>query len=72
MTEAEIALAHAKDDHELIRTRVLRKLLLSVDLLNEGLLAIKRDQPKIHVMIDHSERVMDDLRKEIALLQNCR
>lgn len=61
--------AHLRDDIELLRTRVLRRLKADVDLLELGLEALRRPEPKVHVMMDSAERVADALRKEIKNLQ---
>lgn len=66
-TETEAA--HLRDDVELLRTRVLRRLKADVDLLELGLEALRRPEPKVHVMMDSAERVADALRKELKNLQ---
>ncbi len=67
--DAEAALSHARDDYERLRTRVLRRLIREVELLDEGMLAIKREPPKLHVMTDHGDRALSGLREEIKALQ---
>jgi hypothetical protein len=67
--DAEAAQSHARDDYERLRTRVLRRLTREVELLDEGILAIKRDPPKLHVMADHGDRALSGLREEIKALQ---
>jgi len=67
--DADAALSHAKDDYERLRTRVLRRLTREVELLDEGMLAIKREPPKLHVMTDHGDRALTGLREEIKSLQ---
>lgn len=67
--DAEAALAHARDSYERLRTRVLRRLSRDVELLDEGMLAIRREPPKLHVMTDHGERALSGLREEIRTLQ---
>lgn len=66
-TETEAA--HLRNDLELQRTRLLRRLKSDVRLLEEGLQALTRPEPKVHVMVDHAERVTDALRQEIKNLQ---
>lgn len=66
--DAEAALSHARDDYERLRTRVLRRLIREVELLDEGMLAIKREPPKVHVMTDHGDRALSGLREEIKAL----
>jgi hypothetical protein len=61
--------AHLRDDLERQRTRVLRRLKSDLHLLEEGLQALGRPEPKVHVMVDHAERIGDALRQEIKNLQ---
>ena len=68
-SSAETEAAHIRDDLEQMRTRVLRRLKADVDLLELGLEALRRSEPKVHVMMDSAERVTDALRKEVKNLQ---
>lgn len=61
---------HLQDDYEQLRSRVLRRLKAEVSLLDEGLHALRREDPKLHVVEDHAERVMDGLKKEIKELES--
>lgn len=61
---------HLRDDYEQLRSRVLRRLKAEVSLLDEGLHALRREDPKLHVVEDHAERVMDGLKKEIKELES--
>ena len=54
--------AHLKDDYEQMRGQVLRRLRDELALLDEGLHALKRNPPKVHVMIDHAERAIEGLK----------
>ncbi len=65
----ETEAAHLRDDIELLRTRVMRRLKADVDLLELGMEALRRPEPKVHVMMDSAERVADALRKEVKNLQ---
>ena len=69
--QREIALkeAHLRDDKELMRTRLLRRLSDDVAFLEGGLDALRHPQPKIHVMEDRAQRVADALREEIRKLE---
>ncbi|MDD9856098.1 MAG: hypothetical protein OXU88_07970 [Gammaproteobacteria bacterium] len=60
---------HLKDDREQLRGRVLRCLNREISLLDEGLRALKRESPRVHVMIDHAERAIDGLKREIEHLR---
>ena len=59
---------HLQDDKEQLRTRLLRRLKAEVSLLDEGLHALRRDPPKVHVMEDHAERALEGIKKEIKEL----
>jgi chromosome segregation ATPase len=58
-------LAHARSELEDLRGRVVRKMREEVSLLDEGLRALRRDPPRIHVMEDHAERAIDGLKRGI-------
>jgi len=60
---------HLKDDIERLRGRILRCLKREISLLDEGLRALKRESPRVHVMIDHAERAIDGLKREIEQLR---
>lgn len=55
--------AHWRDDYERLRGRALRRLSDESSLLEEGLHALRRDPPRIGVMIDHAERAIEGLRR---------
>lgn len=61
--------SHRIDDYEKLRGRVLHRLVEELRLLDEGLHAIKRDPPKVHVMVDHAERAIDNLKQEVDRLR---
>ena len=61
--------AHLRDENEQMRGRIVRRLREEVALLNEGLHALRRDPPKVHVMEDHAERAIDRLKREWARLK---
>jgi len=64
------ARVHLGDDKEQLRARLLRRLKTEATLLEEGLHALRRNPPKIHVMDDHAERVLDGLYTEIKELES--
>lgn len=64
----ETAKVRLKDDYEELRGRVLHRLKDELLLLDEGLHALRRDPPKVHVMVDHAERAIDGLRREMERL----
>ncbi len=61
--------AHLKNDYEQLRGRVLRRLKDELSLLDEGLHALRREPPKVHVMVDHAERAVDGLKREMERLR---
>jgi len=67
--EYEDQKAYLRSDYEELRGRVLHRLRQEVTLLDEGLHALRRQPPKVHVMEDHAERAIDGLKKEIARIK---
>lgn len=61
--------AHLGDDREQLRSNMVRRLKREVSLLTEGLQALRRDPPKIRVMDDHAERVLEGLHAAIKELK---
>ena len=61
--------AHSKNEYEQLRGQILRRLRTELTLLDEGLQALRLEPPKIHVTIDHIERVIDALKREIDRLR---
>ncbi len=66
----EADMIHAANDLEQLRSRVVRAIESEVDLLQEGLAALRRDPPKTHVMDDHAERAINGLRAAINSLND--
>lgn len=65
----ETQAAHLRDDLEQLRSRLLRRLVTDVDMLGVGLSAIQTPEPRIHVIRDRVERVVDALQVEINKLR---
>ncbi|MBI4692735.1 MAG: hypothetical protein HY749_01795 [Gammaproteobacteria bacterium] len=61
--------AHLRNDYEVLRGRILRRLRQEVSLLDEGLHALRKQPPKVHVMDDHAERAIDGLKNEIERIK---
>ena len=59
-----------KNQLEDLRVRNLRLLQSSVELLADGLTAIGRSEPKVNVMKDHAQRVLDGLNIELERLRD--
>lgn len=66
--EGSIKEKNARDDFERWRTRLVRTLKDATDLLNNGLVAIRRHPPHIDVIDDHVQRVFDSLTSHIKAL----
>ena len=62
-------LAHLRDDFEQLRTRMLRRLVGDVEQLEVGLSALRGTEPRVHVIQDRVERVVDALRLEVNKLK---
>ena len=60
---------YLKDDYEKLRGRVMRCLKDELSLLNDGLHALRREPPKVYVMVDHAERAIDGLKREMERLR---
>ena len=57
-----------RDGYEKLRGRLIGRLKAELSLLVDGLEALRRDPPKVHVMLDHADRAIDDLRSELERL----
>lgn len=60
---------HLGDDREHLRSNVVRRLKREVSLLTEGLQALRKDPPKVRVMDDHAERVLEGFQTAIRELE---
>ena len=56
--------ARWRDNYETLKGRTLNRLIEESSLLEEGLHALKREPPKVRVMIDHAERAIEGLKRE--------
>lgn len=61
--------SHLGDDFEHMRSNVVRCLKREVSLLTEGLQALRKDPPKVRVMDDHAERVLEGLQAAMKDLE---
>ena len=62
-------IAHGHAEYAKLRGRVLHRFRQEVSLLENGLHALRRNPPKVHVMDDHAERVIDGLKREMQGLR---
>ena len=56
--------AQWRDNYETLKGRTLNRLIEESTLLEAGLHALKRDPPKVRVMIDHADRAIEGLKRE--------
>ena len=61
--------ARWRDNFERLKGRALNRLIVESSLLEEGLHALKREPPKVRVMIDHAERAIEGLKGEAAQIR---
>jgi hypothetical protein len=59
-----------KNQLEDLRVRNLRLIQSSIELLTDGLTAIGRPEPKVNVMKDHAQRVLEALNVELERLKD--
>ncbi len=59
-----------RDEKEVLRSQVLNRLRDDIRLLDDGLRALRRDPPKIHVMENFAERVISALKSQISELED--
>lgn len=62
----EIALLHY--EMSMLRGRLIRQLTDSADMLDVGLSALRKDTPRVPVMVERAEVVVGILRDEIRKL----
>lgn len=61
--------AHFRDDYQRLRGSILQRVKADVTLLDEGLQALRSPTPKVYVMVDHTERVIEALKREMDRLR---
>lgn len=60
---------HLQHDLEQLRGRLVKRLTDSVDMLEVGLSALRKDTPRVPVMVERAEHVVDALRAEVQGLR---
>ena len=60
---------HLGDDREHLRSNLIHLLKREFSLLSEGLQALRKDPPKVRVMDDHAERVLEGLQVAMRNLE---
>jgi len=63
-----IDMTHLQHELEQLRGRMVKRLTDSVEMLDVGLSALRKDTPRIPVMVERAEHVVDALRAEIQEL----
>jgi hypothetical protein len=65
----EVEVTHLLDDNQQVRHRLVKRLVSDVEQLEIGLSALRNPNPRVEVMMQRAERVVDALRVEIAKLR---
>jgi hypothetical protein len=60
---------HLQHELEQLRGRLVKRLTDSVDMLEVGLSALRKDTPRVPVMVERAEHVVDALRAEVQALR---
>lgn len=64
-----VAMTHLQHELEQLRGRLVKRLTDSVDMLEVGLSALRKESPRVPVMLERAEHVVDALRDEIQELR---
>lgn len=65
----EVECTHLRHDQEQLRGRLLRRLEDGVEMLEVGLTALRNKTPRVEVMMERAEHVVDALRAEMNNLR---
>lgn len=65
----EVERTHLRHDQEQLRGRLLRRLDDGVEMLEVGLTALRNKTPRVEVMVERAEHVVDALRAEMKNLR---
>ena len=68
-SESRSIQAHLRDDYEKLCSQMIRGLNSDITLLEEGQIALSRNPPKVHVMIDHADRTISRMKKQLGQLR---
>ena len=68
-SESRSIQAHLRDDYEKLCSQMIRGLNSDITLLEEGQIALSRNPPKVHVMIDHADRTISRMKKQLRQLR---
>jgi hypothetical protein len=60
---------HLQHELEQLRGRLVKRLTDSIDMLEVGLSALRKDTPRVPVMVERAEHVVDALRAEVQELR---
>ena len=55
--------AHLINDYEILLGHVMRHLDSDIEMLESAQIALSRNPPKVHVMVDHADRVIHVMKK---------
>jgi hypothetical protein len=60
---------HLRDDYAKLHSQMIRGLNSDLTLLEEGQIALSRNPPKVDVMIDHADRTISRMKKQLRQLR---
>lgn len=67
--QGSIEKTHLQHDLDQLRGRVVKRLTDSVDMLEVGLSALRKEAPRVPVMLERAEHVVDALQAEIRAMK---
>ena len=65
----DVVCTHLRHDQEQLRGRLVRRLEDGVEMLEVGLSALRNKTPRVEVMMERAEHVVDALRAEMSNLR---
>jgi len=68
-SESRSIQAHLRDDYAKLHSQMIQGLDSDITLLEEGQIALSRKPPKVHVMIDHADRTISRMKKQLRQLR---
>jgi hypothetical protein len=67
-SQSAVEITHLKHELDQLRGRLLKRLTDSVEMLENGLTALRKENPRVPVMMERAEHVLDSLKAEARYL----